>query len=92
MVPEVPSLVPTPQELSLGRLLNLVAQAVLVNSSMPLGAPPAIMLSTSGAAPGVNYFGYRLSALDTGNQLAFLKGGTVVGTFTPADLIAALGP
>ena len=51
-----------------------------------------IMLSTSGAAPGVNYFGYWLSALDTGNQLAFLKGGTVVGTFTPADLIAALGP
>jgi hypothetical protein len=50
------------------------------------------MLSTSGAAPGVNYFGYWLSALDTGNQLAFLKGGTVVGTFTPADLIAALGP
>ncbi len=53
----------------------------------------AIMLSTSGAAsPGVNYFGYWLSALDMGNQLEFLKAGTVVDTFTPADLIAALGP
>ncbi len=52
-----------------------------------------IKLSTSGAAsPGVNYFGYWLSALDMGNQLEFLKGGTVVDTFTPADLIAALGP
>jgi hypothetical protein len=51
-----------------------------------------IMLSVSGAAHGVNYFGYWLSALDMGNQLEFLKGGSVVGTFTPADLIAALGP
>jgi hypothetical protein len=32
------------------------------------------------------------NALDMGNQLEFLKGGSVVGTFTPADLIAALGP
>jgi hypothetical protein len=50
-----------------------------------------IMLSASGAAHGVNYFGYWLSALDMGNQLEFLRGGTVVDTFTPADLIAALG-
>jgi hypothetical protein len=39
----------------------------------------------------VNYFGFWLSALDAGNQLAFLNGGVVVGTFTPADLVAALG-
>lgn len=52
-----------------------------------------IMLSASGAAsPGVNYFGYWLSALDSGNELAFLEDGSVVATFTPADVIAALGP
>ncbi len=51
----------------------------------------SIMLSTSGSAKGVNYFGYWLSALDPGNYLEFLENGTVVGTFTPADLIADLG-
>jgi hypothetical protein len=51
-----------------------------------------VSLATSGAALGVNYFGYWLSALDMGNQLDFLEGGVEVGTFTPADLIAALGP
>ena len=31
------------------------------------------------------------NALDMGNQLEFLRGGSVVGTFARADLIAALG-
>ncbi|MGC1105035.1 MAG: PEP-CTERM sorting domain-containing protein [Candidatus Acidiferrales bacterium] len=51
-----------------------------------------ITLTTSSGTPGVNYFGYWLSALDAGNELVFLENGTQVGTFTPADLIAALGP
>ncbi len=50
-----------------------------------------ITLTTSSSVPGVNYFGFWLSALDMGNQLVFLNSGTVVGTFTPADLIADLG-
>jgi hypothetical protein len=50
-----------------------------------------ITLSTKSGIPGVNYFGYWLSALDPGNFLEFLDDGTVVGTFTPSDLIAALG-
>jgi hypothetical protein len=58
-----------------------------------IGGTPGytITLSTSSGVPGVNYFGFWLSALDLGNQLVFLNGGTVVGTFTPADLIGDLG-
>ena len=48
-------------------------------------------LATNSGTPGVNYFGFWLSALDAGNQLEFLRGGTQVGAFTPADLVAALG-
>jgi hypothetical protein len=40
---------------------------------------------------GINYFGYRLSALDAGNQVAFYKGGVEVGALTPADVVAKLG-
>lgn len=50
-----------------------------------------ITFTTKSAIPGVNYFGYWLSALDPGNFLEFLDNGKVVGTFTPSDLIAALG-
>ncbi len=50
-----------------------------------------ISLATNGV-PGVNYFGYWLSALDGGNQAVFYRGGVQVGTYTPADLVAALGP
>jgi hypothetical protein len=50
-----------------------------------------ITLTTGAGVPGVNYFGFWLSALDLGNQLVFLNSGTVVGTFTPGDLIADLG-
>ena len=40
---------------------------------------------------GINYFGYWLSALDAGNQVAFYKGGVEVGALTPGDVIAKLG-
>ena len=40
---------------------------------------------------GINYFGYWLSALDAGNQVAFYKDGVEVGALTPADVIAKLG-
>lgn len=40
---------------------------------------------------GINYFGYWLSALDPGNVIQFYSGGTLVDTFTPTDVIAAIG-
>jgi hypothetical protein len=39
----------------------------------------------------VNYFGYWLSALDMGNQVQLYNGSTLLFTYTPSDLIAALG-
>ena len=50
-----------------------------------------ITLTHSASLPGVNYFGFWLSALDSGNQLEVLRDGAVVGTYTPADLRAAVG-
>jgi hypothetical protein len=50
-----------------------------------------IMLSTKGV-PGVNYFGYWLSALDQGNQLTFKENGTTIATLSPAGVIASIGP
>ncbi|QYE36692.1 PEPxxWA-CTERM sorting domain-containing protein [Polymorphobacter megasporae] len=38
---------------------------------------------------GINYFGYYLSALDTGNVVDFYKGETLVGTLNPAGVLAA---
>jgi hypothetical protein len=49
-----------------------------------------LSLATAGI-PGVNYFGFWLSALDSGNELAFYRSGVEVGTYDPAQLIAALG-
>ena len=40
---------------------------------------------------GINYFGYWLSALDGGNVLQFYKAGVLVDTFTPANVLAAIG-
>jgi hypothetical protein len=40
---------------------------------------------------GVNFFGYWLSALDMGNQVQFYNNSTLLFTYTPQDLIAALG-
>jgi hypothetical protein len=47
-------------------------------------------LATS-SIPGVNYFGYWLSALDRGNQVVFYRANVQVGTYTPQDLVNALG-
>jgi hypothetical protein len=49
-------------------------------------------LSLSTTSPdGINYFGYWLSALDGRNTLQFLKEDVVVYTFTPAQVLAAVG-
>ncbi|MGD9945191.1 MAG: PEP-CTERM sorting domain-containing protein, partial [Burkholderiaceae bacterium] len=40
---------------------------------------------------GINYFGFWLSALDRGNQLAFYSGGELVFSFSPADVDAIVG-
>jgi len=47
-------------------------------------------LSKNGV-PGVNYFGFWLSALDANNQLEFYRGDVKVGSYKPKDLIKALG-
>lgn len=48
-------------------------------------------LDLSSTVPGgVNYFGYWLSALDRGNQVTFYRGGHVLFTFDPTDVIAAV--
>jgi PEP-CTERM motif len=52
-----------------------------------LGATYTLSLSA-----GVNYFGFWLSALDSGNQIVLSNGGAALYTFTPQDLINALGP
>jgi hypothetical protein len=39
----------------------------------------------------VTYFGYWLSALDAGNQVAFYRGGTEVFSFNPADVLSLTG-
>ncbi len=40
---------------------------------------------------GVNYFGYWLSALDAGNQVAFYRNGVQVGALSPGDVLARIG-
>ncbi|MBV8971379.1 MAG: PEP-CTERM sorting domain-containing protein [Sphingomonadaceae bacterium] len=40
---------------------------------------------------GVNYFGYWLSALDAGNQVAFYRGGVEVGSLSPGQVLAKIG-
>ncbi len=40
---------------------------------------------------GVNYFGYWLSALDAGNQVAFYRAGVQVGALSPGDVLARIG-
>jgi hypothetical protein len=47
-------------------------------------------LSTSDNSP-LTYFGYYLPALDNGNKLEFLKGGSIVATITPGNVIANTG-
>lgn len=40
---------------------------------------------------GINYFGYWLSALDGGNQVAFYRGGKQVGALSPSDVLGRIG-
>ena len=40
---------------------------------------------------GVNYFGYWLSALDGGNQVEFYNQGLLVGSLSPAQVLASIG-
>mgnify|MGYP001064332590 CR=1 FL=1 len=47
----------------------------------------SLSLTTSDPA-GINYFGFWLSALDSGNTLTFSRAGTTVFTFSPADVLA----
>lgn len=57
------------------------------------GTPFALHFTTERSVfpHGVNYFGYWLSALDGGNQVAFYRNGTKVGALSPADVLARIG-
>ena len=46
---------------------------------------------STGRPEGITYFGYWLSALDSGNVLEFYKGSSIIYTFTPGDVIGSLG-
>lgn len=54
------------------------------------GAPYSVALTTT-LTTGINYFGFWLSALDSGNQVGFYKNNALVYSFAPNDLIKALG-
>jgi hypothetical protein len=49
-----------------------------------------LSLSTNGV-PGVDYFGFWLSALDAGNRLDFYRGGALIGSYTPTNMLGVLG-
>ena len=49
-----------------------------------------IDLSHSAAIPGINYFGFWLSALDSGNELEILRDGIVLFTYSAADFRAGI--
>lgn len=55
------------------------------------GAGYTITLTHDGSVPGVNYFGMLLTALDPGNMLDFYRNGSLIYSYVPGDLIAALG-
>ncbi len=48
-------------------------------------------LRAAGTAEGLNYFGLWVSALDAANELQFYNGNTLLYTFTPAQIINAVG-
>lgn len=50
----------------------------------------SLSLNTSDPA-GINYFGFWLSALDSGNTLTFSRAGTTLFTFSPVDVLALVG-
>lgn len=55
------------------------------------GAGYTLRLGHDASIPGINYFGMALSALDAGNTLDFYRGGSLVYSYTAADLIKTLG-
>lgn len=50
----------------------------------------SLNLTTSDPA-GINYFGFWLSALDSGNTLTFSKAGTTLFTFDPTNVLNLVG-
>jgi hypothetical protein len=50
----------------------------------------SLNLSTSDPA-GINYFGFWLSALDSGNTVTFSRAGETLFSFTPVDVLALVG-
>lgn len=50
-----------------------------------------VKFSHTNAVPGVNYVGLQISALDAGNQLTLYRSGVVLGTYSPAALVKAVG-
>lgn len=50
----------------------------------------SLNLSTSDPV-GINYFGFWLSALDSGNTVTFSRAGTTVFSFSPVDVLALVG-
>jgi len=55
------------------------------------GAGYTLRLGHDASVPGINHFGMALSALDGGNFLDFYRGGSLVYSYTPANLIKTLG-
>ena len=55
------------------------------------GTTPYNVALTSTLTTGINYFGFWLSALDSGNQVGFYKNNVLLYNFSPSALIAALG-
>ena len=56
------------------------------------GSAYHLTFRTSGAVPGVNYFGFALEALDNGNSLTFYRNLHSIGQFSSSDFAALLGP
>lgn len=57
------------------------------------GTPYGLKLTADATAfpTGINYFGYWLSALDVGNQVAFYRAGVLVGSLSASDVLASIG-
>ena len=51
----------------------------------------AVDITNSNAPKPITYFGFWLSALDTGNNVIFYRGGNPVFSFTPTDVLAKVG-
>lgn len=54
------------------------------------GSSYSVNFSSTGAN-GINYFGYWLSALDSGNTVEFFNGSNSLGTFDPANVLSFVG-